>query len=370
MSYSAAVPRAAPNSRSRWSDRPDPPFQPVAQLGQPTAVAELAGDLRGGAEADDTDDVLASRPPAALLTAAAHQRRQRHGGIDDERADAGRSAELVRRERQQMHAERAKSTVILPAACTASQCTSAPCRRAKATMSATGCSTPSRCWPASPRPAPARRMRRASPPAHRGGRCRRVSTGMISARSGACSTDACSTAETSTRRRPAPRSASAFASVPPPVNTTFAGSLADQFRDLLARIFDQASGEPSVPVHRGRIAQTLHRLAHRPDRLRAKRRRRVVVEVDARSHSSAARLRCVSAELSVPPRPPASSGGAPLNDHPAASENPSLADVGERHRAQIQVDLIAEFFPQIVGEAAAPVRMAAVAASPGCSGSP
>src|SRR5690348_14925373 len=37
-------------------------------------------------------------------------------------------------------------------------------------------------------------------------------------------------------------------------------------------------------------------------------------------------------------------------DATARPEDTAIADIGERHRAQIEVDLIAEFFPQIVGE--------------------
>src|SRR5580700_10220338 len=43
----------------------------------------------------------------------------------------------------------------------------------------------------------------------------------------------------------------------------------------------------------------------------------------------------------------------------ARAEDTALADIGERHRTQIEVDLIAELFPQIMSEASGAVAAAA-----------
>ena len=45
------------------------------------------------------------------------------------------------------------------------------------------------------------------------------------------------------------------------------------------------------------------------------------------------------------------------------TQNPLFNDVGERHRFQEDLDLAAEFFPQIMGETAAGVRKAAFRAA-------
>ena len=73
-----------------------------------TAVAIAPGKLGRGAEADDPGDVLGAGPVAALLPAAADEAvadLDRVRGQDD-RADALRAAELVRRQRQNIRPER------------------------------------------------------------------------------------------------------------------------------------------------------------------------------------------------------------------------------------------------------------------------
>src|SRR4051794_28538402 len=46
-------------------------------------------------------------------------------------------------------------------------------------------------------------------------------------------------------------------------------------------------------------------------------------------------------------------------DDAAGAEQPALADIGERDGAEIEMDLVAEFLPEIVGQAAALVAAAA-----------
>ena len=116
------------------------------------------------------------------------------------------------------------STGILPAACTASQCTRAPKRRATSAIPATGCTTPvsllaSMTETRAGVPSPASRESRASRSTTPSG-----STGINAAPAPAMSTDSCSTVETRMRSRPEPLRARLLASVPPLVNTTSAGA--------------------------------------------------------------------------------------------------------------------------------------------------
>ncbi len=110
-----------------------------------------------------------------------------------------------------------------PAPCTASTWTRAPAARASRIASATGWTTPVSLFThitdtsAGASSAARRRSRSA--------RSRRpsASTAIRSAPSATASTASCSIAETSSRGRPGPRTASASASVPPEVNTTCSG---------------------------------------------------------------------------------------------------------------------------------------------------
>ena len=63
------------------------------------------GQLAGTPEADDARQVLGARSPAPLLATAAQQGLGLEPLADDEGADALGSAELVRRKRQEIHAE-------------------------------------------------------------------------------------------------------------------------------------------------------------------------------------------------------------------------------------------------------------------------
>ncbi len=96
-----------------------------------------------------------SVPRAAVpfLAAAGHLRHQPHAASNPQRADALGSAELVRRQRQQIDARAiGRTTGTLPTACTASVWSSAPARAADAAPSRRGLhACRSRCWPASPR---------------------------------------------------------------------------------------------------------------------------------------------------------------------------------------------------------------------------
>jgi len=91
---------------------------------------------------DDAGNVLRARSAVALLRAAAHPRPQARPALDVEDADALGPVDLVAGEGEEVHVETATSMGILPAACTASQCTRAPRARAVRTTSATGWMTP------------------------------------------------------------------------------------------------------------------------------------------------------------------------------------------------------------------------------------
>ena len=136
----------------------------------------------------------------------------------------------------------------------------------------------SRCWPASPTPAPAARRRAA----RADGRDRRRPepvTSMVPIASAGnrppASTEACSMADTSSRStgRPAPRrkpgvSASALASVPPEVKTTFRGSAPTAAGDRGPRVLDQPAGLAAFGMDRGRVAAEIPRRSHRLPALR------------------------------------------------------------------------------------------------------
>ena len=79
---------------------------------------------------------------AALLTAAGDQRCHAAHPAPAAARRPRRAAQLVRRQRQAVRPERRKIDGMRPAACTASTCSSAPCRRHTDAASATGCSTP------------------------------------------------------------------------------------------------------------------------------------------------------------------------------------------------------------------------------------
>ncbi len=74
-------------------------FQPIAQCANPVIDRDLDGGSFGsGSEPDDPRQVFGAGAAPALLAAAAQQRRQLRSAGDHQRADAGRAADLVRRE--------------------------------------------------------------------------------------------------------------------------------------------------------------------------------------------------------------------------------------------------------------------------------
>ena len=65
---------------------------------------------------------------------------------------------------------------------------------------------------------------------------------------------------------------------------------AKRLRDRGPRVFEQRLGRPALGMNRGRIAERLQRIEHRRACLRAQRRCRVVVEIDAGGHGPRFRL--------------------------------------------------------------------------------
>jgi hypothetical protein len=206
-----------------------------------------------------------------------------------QRADALRAADLVRRKRHQIGAERidiARDAARAPgphrhAAAARAWTISAPRRPAG--------SRRSRCWPASPTPArrpPISSSSRSVEDRRRPRRDRRWS----------------SIARPQTARPRAPRharwpkpaaarpgaapaespgvSASALASVPPEVKMTLRGSAPTSARDRTARVLDQPA-RLRGPRHGPRTdCRSVQRRRHRRLRFRAQRRGRIPVEID------------------------------------------------------------------------------------------
>ena len=139
---------------------------------------------------------------------------------------------------------------------------------------------------------PARRASRAGVQVHQAGaRTRRRVLIASAANRPPASTEACSMAETSSRLtgEPDPRrspgvSASALASVPPEVKTTFRAQRADRAGDRGPGVLDQSAGLAALGVDRGGIAAEIPRRSHRLPGLAAKRRGRIPVEIDAVRH--------------------------------------------------------------------------------------
>ena len=118
-----------------------PRLEPIAQRREPRRFGRsfAARQPRGDAQADDRRRrSRCRRAGCAPACRRSTMRQQPHAAPDPERADALRSVELVRRQRQQVDAERATSTGILPTVCTASVWNSAPRSCAIAASSATG----------------------------------------------------------------------------------------------------------------------------------------------------------------------------------------------------------------------------------------
>ena len=84
--------------------------QPGTQLGLAHRLrnADPLGELGGGGEADDAGDVLSGASTVALLAATGALRGSARPVADPQRADPLRSVDLVRREREQVDAQRAQ----------------------------------------------------------------------------------------------------------------------------------------------------------------------------------------------------------------------------------------------------------------------
>ncbi len=101
---------------------------------RPPCIRRLVGERRRGrfgrrAEAGDAGDILGAGAQPAFLAAAADQRLGQMQACvrADERADALRTADLVRRKRQKIGAQLIDIAMeFVPAACTASTCSSPP----------------------------------------------------------------------------------------------------------------------------------------------------------------------------------------------------------------------------------------------------
>ena len=87
----------------------DAALQPVAQRLEPRRLVAQMSERqpRRDAEADDRGDVLGAGAPVALVASAGEDGREPHAAADPERADTLGAVELVGRQRQQVHAERA-----------------------------------------------------------------------------------------------------------------------------------------------------------------------------------------------------------------------------------------------------------------------
>ena len=89
--------------------RQDRFFEAIAQRGEPRGFAGQLrrGEARRDAEPRDRRHVLGSGAAVALVLAAGEDRRHARAALDPQRAGPFRAVELVRRERQQIDAERA-----------------------------------------------------------------------------------------------------------------------------------------------------------------------------------------------------------------------------------------------------------------------
>ena len=207
-------------------------------------------------------------------------------GPEHQRADALRAAELVRRQRHQVDARDALTSIgILPAAWTASQCTSAPCRRAAATTSRDRLEDAGLVVGEHHRDQRRPdRLEQLGQPSRSITPCR--STGIRSASGAAARTESCSIAETSL----APLTlcnAWLFASVPPLVNTTASGGApTSAATDSRASLEQPAGARPARWTEEG-LPVLAERRGHRRGDLGPHRRRRIVVEIAQNRRGSA-----------------------------------------------------------------------------------
>ena len=223
---------------------------------------------RRGAECRDAGDILGAGARAALLAAAADERIGKVNVLAPahQRADAFGAADLVRRERQQVGAERADI-----AGNAARRLHRIDMQEAAGRVHDRG-GLGDRLHHAGlvvgqhDRDQRPRRLWQQLPPAPRDRSARRHRPGMSSIASRGnrppARTEACSIAEINSRSRGrfssavsiAGVSASILASVPLEVKITSAGRAADQRRHLLARLLDQVPRRAALGMHRGRIA--------------------------------------------------------------------------------------------------------------------
>ena len=93
-------------ARHRREDAPSRADRAAPRRRAPSSRIFCRAQLGGRAEPDDAGHVLGAGAAIALLPAAGHERQQPHALAQPQRADAFRSVELVRRDRQQIDAQR------------------------------------------------------------------------------------------------------------------------------------------------------------------------------------------------------------------------------------------------------------------------
>ena len=277
----------------------NPCLQPVAQGTNLVDLGKIAPRRRGGrAEAGNGRDILGPCAPPALLAAAGDEGGQAGAVANDKRTHALRSAELVGGQRKIVDTERAHidghaagglhriavhgEAVLL--------CPAQP-------VAATGCSTPvsllAICSDTSARPL-RQRPRCSRAPVERTTPSRPTGTSMSCApepRAGA-STESCSMPDR--RIASQPRGQHRIVGLRAAAGEDDLGRLgADQRRHLLARVLDETAGPPALGMRRRRIAGNVESRDHGCPRLATQRRRRVPIEICARSaHSPLAPTGC------------------------------------------------------------------------------
>ena len=233
-------------------------FERVAQLADPLVVVDLGcGGLGGSGEAGDAGHILGAGAASALLSAAAQHRRQIEPAAHDQRADPRRAAELVRRQGQQIgadlgHVERHLAGRLHRVAMEERAVAHAPARA----ISATGCITPVSLLASMTETSAGRGSPASSAASASRSTMPSRSTGIRSASGTARNTESCSTADTSTRSRPAPSSARWFASVPPLTKTMPSGGAPTSAATAIAAALDELPRRAAPAMHRRRDCRT------------------------------------------------------------------------------------------------------------------
>ena len=338
--------RATSAPMTTASGAPARRFEPVAQRAHPRVIGDAGHRSRGRrGEPGDARQVFGAGAAAALLAAAAQQRRELDIAGDDQRADAGRAADLVRRQGDEIGADLGDvERRSCRRACTASQWKSAPCACAIAAISATGWITPVSLL-ASITETSAGRGSPASSALERG----EIDDAV------AVDRDPLGVGHRLQHRTVLDRrDQDALAAAAEQRQMVGLGAAAGE-DDAVGRRRRPAPPPPRAParplargaapaMHRRRIAAARQRRRHRRRHLGAQRRGRVPVEI---GFAPARHRRLIA------PRGRGRRCGA------AGAEHALFADIAERHRAQIEVDLVAQLLPQIVGQTAAAVAAAA-----------